>query len=201
MKMLVPTLNITAKTDEHVLVYRRETEDRCYLDCEEWRVMKEWWKAYQDDERASKSRFAGTLVRRAVGKGNLLWMPYGVARPELVCRLGDRLKSRMYDACSGLNAESLPVAPASMAKDYIGCSLSELAEKFEDQFEDGMTWENFGARGWVIDHIIPLATFDLRRIEQVSKACHYTNLRPCWEAENSRKKDRLVLIAERDSSR
>ncbi len=185
-------LNITAKTDKYLMVYRVEKQDRCYLDCQEWRWLREWWKEYQDPRRARRSRFRGTLVRVGHGKRSCIWLPYEVVRPRLACRIGTLLKSRMYDTCYRFDPDSLPVTPASMAKDYLGCSLSALVEKFEHQFEDGMSWDNFGARGWVIDHILPVSRFDFRKITHIRRACHYRNLRPCWEAENIRKGNRLM---------
>ena len=54
-----------------------------------------------------------------------------------------------------------------------------------------MSWDNYGApqgqRGWHIDHIKPLAAFDLTDPEQCKQACHYTNLQPLWADENMRK--------------
>lgn len=184
--------NIAAKSCERFLVFRVEETQCCYLGCEEWRLLQDWWKAYQDPRRTRRSRFRGTLVKADKNSQLTRWMPYEVMRPRLACRLGELLKSRMYDTCYRFDPDSLPVTPASMAKDYLGCSLSALVEKFEHQFEDGMTWDNFGARGWVIDHILPVSRFDFRKITHVRKACHYRNLRPCWEAENIRKGNRLM---------
>ncbi len=45
-----------------------------------------------------------------------------------------------------------------------------------------MTWENWGSGSgtWQIDHIRPLARFNLTDREQVLQACHHTNLQPLW---------------------
>lgn len=71
--------------------------------------------------------------------------------------------------------------------DLVGCSLESLVEHLKAQFTPGMTVENFGRDGWHIDHIRPLASFDLTDPEQVKVACHYTNLQPLWATDNMSK--------------
>ena len=74
----------------------------------------------------------------------------------------------------------------------LGCTITELKQHLESKFQEGMTWENWGVHGWHIDHIIPLASFDLTDREQFSKACHYTNLQPLWAKDNLSKGDRAA---------
>lgn len=74
----------------------------------------------------------------------------------------------------------------------LGCSLPELKIYIENQFQEGMSWENYGRDGWNIDHRIPLAKFDLTDREQFLKACNYTNLRPMWATDNFSKNDRIL---------
>ena len=71
----------------------------------------------------------------------------------------------------------------------VGCTMPELIEKIEKQFAPGMSWENYGNKSgqWSIDHIKPLASFDLTNKEQALQSCHYTNLRPLWHIDNLRK--------------
>ena len=61
-----------------------------------------------------------------------------------------------------------------------GCSMEELADHLQAQFEDGMTWDSWERYGWQIDHIRPVASFDQRNIEEVKKCWHWSNLRPLW---------------------
>lgn len=82
--------------------------------------------------------------------------------------------------------------PGSAIRD-LGCSVEELKSHIEAKFyrhpETGimMSWDNYGKRGWHVDHIIALAKFDLTDREQFLKACHYTNLQPLWAEENEKK--------------
>lgn len=75
----------------------------------------------------------------------------------------------------------------------LGCSTIQLIEHLESQFESEMSWENYGIGygSWNIDHIIPLASFDLTNLDDLKKACHYTNLQPLWAIENSSKGARI----------
>jgi len=72
----------------------------------------------------------------------------------------------------------------------LGCSILELKKHLESKFyshpvtSEEMIWENHKLDGWHIDHVIPLANFDLTQLEEVKKACYYTNLQPLWAEEN-----------------
>lgn len=78
----------------------------------------------------------------------------------------------------------------------LGCSINflkeYLASKFYDHPETGeqMSWDNHGFYGWHIDHIKPLASFDLSDRDQVKESCNYTNLQPLWAEDNHKKGDR-----------
>lgn len=72
-------------------------------------------------------------------------------------------------------------------KEYIGCTVEQLAKHLELQFKDGMSWDNQGK--WHIDHIIPLHSGKTE--EEIYKLCHYTNLQPLWASENMSKSGRF----------
>jgi hypothetical protein len=72
----------------------------------------------------------------------------------------------------------------------LGCSIDELKAHLEKQFKTGMTWDNWGE--WHIDHIIPLASFNLTDREQLLKAVNFSNLQPLWAKENILKRDKIL---------
>ena len=80
-------------------------------------------------------------------------------------------------------------------KNILGCSLDQLKMHLEDQFQEGMSWDNYGLYGWHIDHIYPLASFDLFDPEQLKAAGHYSNLQPLWAEDNLKKSDSLPEAA------
>lgn len=69
---------------------------------------------------------------------------------------------------------------------HVGCSVEELKQHIEAQFEPGMTWENYG-KAWEIDHVKPCASFDLTKKEEFSRCFHYSNLQPLSVTMNRRK--------------
>jgi hypothetical protein len=69
----------------------------------------------------------------------------------------------------------------------VGCSKPELIVHIEAQFLPGMAWENYGRKGWEVDHVRQRWTFDLTDHAQVLACFHYTNLRPLWRPDNLRR--------------
>ena len=100
-------------------------------------------------------------------------------------RVKKNLRSRLRHALMG-NYKS------GSAVSDLGCSISELKEHLEKQFQSGMTWDNWSIDGWHINHIIPLDNYDLSDREQFLKACYYTNLRPLWAKENLSKGKKII---------
>jgi hypothetical protein len=85
--------------------------------------------------------------------------------------LRSRLRKTIYGKKHGLS----PVR-------HLGCSIEDLKKHLESQFDSKMSWNNYGE--WHIDHIKPLADFDLTDEDQFKEACHYTNLQPLWAKDN-----------------
>jgi hypothetical protein len=99
-------------------------------------------------------------------------------------KLSDRIRTRLRRAIKN-NWKA-----GSAIKD-MGCSVEELKLHLESKFQSGMTWNNWGKDGWHIDHIKPLASFDLTDRKQFLEAVHYTNLQPLWEGDNCSKGSKI----------
>lgn len=81
-----------------------------------------------------------------------------------------------------------------MYKLSLSCSdrISIILSMLESKFQPDMNWDNWASDGWHIDHIKPLASFDLTDREQLLIACHYTNLQPLWAKDNIAKSDKII---------
>lgn len=99
-------------------------------------------------------------------------------RGRLVNNLRSRLKSYLRQ----------PLGTPS--HHLFGCSSVALRLHIESLWVGGMTWKGYG-RSWVIDHIKPLASFDLTDPQQRAQASHYTNLQPLWRVLNEAKGAKL----------
>ena len=94
-------------------------------------------------------------------------------------RLQATISNRLRDALKG-NGKPMATIEA------IGCTAEQLRTLIEAQFVAGMNWDNYG-KAWHVDHIRPLASFDLTNPEEYKRASHFSNLRPMWASMNKRK--------------
>jgi hypothetical protein len=78
-------------------------------------------------------------------------------------------------------------------KELLGCSIPDLIKHIESKFKPGMSWENYGHKGWHIDHIKPLLAEgnNLQDERLLKELCHYTNLQPLWCFENISKSNHI----------
>jgi hypothetical protein len=132
---------------------------------------REWMRNNRKRRMASEPTFKATIAMRR--------------------RFYMAIRNQVYD---GWNIRS------GQAVRLLGCTMAEFVDYIESLWSDGMTWENWTRDGWHIDHIVPLAAFDLSDEEQVKAACHHTNLRPLWAKDNLRKGAKVdVSIARKDA--
>ncbi len=80
---------------------------------------------------------------------------------------------------------------SAKTKELLGCSITYFLDYMESQFDDEMSWANYGQ--WHLDHIKPCASFNLINPEEQRECFHYTNLQPLWAEDNLRKGAKVVL--------
>jgi len=97
-------------------------------------------------------------------------------------RLAANLRNRLRSALKGVNKSASTL-------ELLGCNTEELKNHIEDQFTEGMNWDNVMNGKIHIDHIRPCASFDLTDPEQQRACFNYTNLQPLWAEDNLRKSD------------
>jgi hypothetical protein len=102
-------------------------------------------------------------------------------------RLRERMSVRIRN---GLNFYNLRKHSNTRTVDLLGCSYEYYSRYLEKKFKKGMSWKNFGKFGWEIDHIKPLARFNLEKISERKKAFNYKNTQPLWRRENRLKADK-----------
>ena len=100
-------------------------------------------------------------------------------KSNLSSRLSDLIKNRII---------------GQRTVELLGCDKDTFLQHLESQFTEGMTWENYGLKGWHVDHIMPISSYDLTNEDEVKKACHYTNLQPLWWQDNLEKGDKVRIL-------
>lgn len=92
---------------------------------------------------------------------------------DVLFKLCNMVRSRIKNAI-----KSSGIVKNSKTSNMLGCSYEFLRKWLEAKFQPGMSWENYGLRGWHIDHVIPLSS--AKDEESIINLCHYTNLSPLW---------------------
>lgn len=151
---------------EYTAAYREENKEHVKEIDRAWREKnkerkKETWK---DWYKRNKERVFGYRRTRYA--------------TDICYRLTTVLRTRLYKAVKN------GYKTGSAVRD-LGCTIEEFKVYIEEQFTEGMSWDNHGK--WHLDHIKPFAVFDLAIREQLLEACHYTNYQPLWAKDNMSK--------------
>lgn len=114
-----------------------------------------------------------------------------MATPEEKAKRNARNKERRKNDPSFAISESLKVRIVEVLRTYksesssylIGCTKRELMSWLEYQFDDNMSWDNYG-KYWHVDHVIPISFFDITKKEEQLVCFNWKNLRPLEKGEN-----------------
>lgn len=136
-------------------------------------------KKYNESAKgiAAKQRYAGTDKQRACQN-----RAQQAERAILARRLRNRIRQAVKRSKNGKRA-------GSAVRD-LGCSIADFKSFISSKFQDGMTWDNYGE--WHLDHIKPIALYDLSNRVHFLEVVHYTNYQPLWAQDNWRKAAKLL---------
>jgi hypothetical protein len=149
--------------------------DGHYNKCKSCWKPTEWNK---DKQKASEKKY----VENNPEKMKLKWQKAGF---QVNRRIRDSLNHRIKDAFNSVSIQKL-----HKTMEYVGCDKSLLKKWFLYQFEDGMTFDNYGE--WHIDHVKPCSSFNLENEDEIKECFNWRNLRPCWKQENLEKNCSII---------
>lgn len=145
-----------------------------YKDLEKKRAyMRKWHKQWRANNREKHRQFSKNWYE--ANKEKQREYELNKFRTDPNYKLARLLRAR-------LNKIIKHVKTGSAVQD-LGCSIPEFRMYVEQLWKSGMTWENYGSE-WHLDHIKPLASFDLSDRAQFLEACNWKNLQPLWAMEN-----------------
>ena len=199
------------KNKEHIEKYNKKYRKKYYEENKEYLRQKsrEYHHAHREEILEKQKVYReNEEVKERLKENNKKWR-YGPKREEILAKVSEREMRALYDKQLRIDKDQeeykLTTAIRSRVRialnnnqktgsaiDDLGCSVDELKIYLENQFEEGMTWDNWKHDGWHIDHIKPLSKFDLTDPVQFKEAVHYTNLQPLWWNENLKKGNKWV---------
>ena len=177
------------RTPEQVSVYNRRFREKHKDELNARNA--EWRAANLEHHRANAKRWAQENPERYRANQER-WKQdnrdYGIKRYQTDehTRIATVLRACINSALKSPKSEWRNDSRNKIAA-ILGCSKPDLIAHIEAQFLPGMSWANYGRKGWEIDHIKQCASFDLTQHDQVLLCFHYSNLRPLWRPDNNRR--------------
>lgn len=75
---------------------------------------------------------------------------------------------------------------------FLGFTLKELKKHLEDQFDENMSWDNYGSYWW-IDKIIPCSKYRYSTYGEFQKSWSLKNIRPLYKKTCQKKSNKIYL--------
>lgn len=141
---------------------------------------KKIMKAYHSQNRDKNNKAQKKWRGKNKQKSNTRVCAYQKKRyrEDPVFKLKKIIRTRIYDAIKARSISS---------RKLLGCTGEQAYQYLVSLFTGGMTEEAFLNGEIHIDHIRPVASFDLTDPQQKKECFHYTNLQPLWAKDNLRK--------------
>lgn len=108
-------------------------------------------------------------------------------------------RHRLWTAqCNRVRAElrkaGVPRHASEATADLLGCrNAAELWSHMAPKLAEGMTEDNYGE--WHVDHVTPIAAFDLTRPDHRARCFNAANMAPMWACDNMTKSSTLGVTS------
>lgn len=168
---------------------------------------KEWHHANPDKAKALSDKWYATNKDKAIARASEWNSSNKEKRREINKESAKRIRKqnperfsiakrerrkdagvRLHDSCSAAIRAALKGNKCGYSWEFlVGYTIEQLKTHLENQFTDGMEWENYGK--WHVDHIRPVSSFYFKSAtDQDFLDCwSLSNLQPLWALDNIRK--------------
>lgn len=182
------------KPRKDVIIYNNGKKGRNCIYCKKWRSEDECYKRPNGDLRGicieCKSKRSKEYMEEVKNDEEkykqYLTNKVNWAKTNIHCKISTNLRTRMRSLVVNKNPKD------STSFKLVGCSIDNLKSHLENQFNEGMTWDNYGSY-WHIDHIIPCAAFNLKNKQEQKRCFNYHNLQPLKASENIAKTNKYTF--------
>jgi hypothetical protein len=174
--------------------YHQKNREKALIDRKEWyqkqdreeqlQQRREWYQNNKEKHAANREKYEQENKDR-LRAARRKWENNRLKTDLNYC-LQKTLRGRIRASLKGLTKKQ------ERTEELIGCTIEEFRAYIESQFKEGMTWENWSAYGWHIDHRIPLTWFNLENENCRKLAFHYKNMQPLWWDQNIKKNNRYA---------
>lgn len=158
--------------------------------------------AYREKNRETLRLYAVEWRKANPEKRRQIAKNWEKSNPDAVKAIAARKKEKLKSTLNGRLRISIgtTIRHAIRGKkkgrptfEVLGYSVEDLKRHLESKFLPGMSWDNYGPRGWHIDHIVPLSAFNFECVDHIDfkRAWALSNLQPLWAEDNERKGNRL----------
>lgn len=166
--------------------YHKHAEEKRAADRERYKSRKEyckennraWREANTEQHRANAREWYRANKERVIARNNASY--HKKYRKDHAFRL-DRIIRRHARRV----IEMLGTEKSFDTYKAVGYSPQELKAHIEQQFQNGMCWDNYGE--WHIDHIRPISSFISEGNSDAGEINALSNLQPLWAKDNLRK--------------
>jgi hypothetical protein len=166
---------------------KSESDKRHYLKNREKRL--QYFSDWQKDNRDRLNDYHQKWREKNIDKHREYKRKYEKHRKDTdpLYKLISNFRTAIYQVLKESNVEK-----NGHYFDILGYTPEELIVHLENQFTEGMTWDNYGE--FHVDHKLPISSFNIKEIgdEEFMKCWSLDNLQPMWGEENIRKSNKIL---------